>query len=219
MRAAFAATLRGALLLAIPAAVGVILLRYPIIRVLYERGEFTAHSTDLVTWALLWYSIGLVGHSLVEISSRAFYALHNTKTPVLVGVAAMSLNLVFSLTLPAGFAQLGWMPHGGLALANTLATALEAAALLVLLRRQMKGLNGQSIGQVTVQAGLAATAMALGLALWLMATRNALNWIQAVGGVAVGSGLYGLLLWGLRVHEVSRVMAAVRRRLPGRFQS
>lgn len=219
MRAAFAATLRGALLLAIPAAVGVILLRYPIIRVFYERGEFTAHSTDLVTWALLWYSIGLVGHSLVEISSRAFYALHNTKTPVLVGVAAMSLNLVFSLTLPAGFAKLGWMPHGGLALANTLATALEAAALLVLLRRQMKGLNGRAIGQVTVQAGLAATAMALGLALWLMATRNIPNWIQAVGGVAVGSGLYGLLLWGLRVHEVSRVMAAVRRRLPGRFQS
>lgn len=219
LRAAFAATLRGALLLAVPAAVGIIILRQPIIRMLYERGEFTSHSTDLVTWALLWYAIGLIGHTLVEITSRAFYALHNTKTPVMVGIVAMGLNLVFSLTLPAGFSRVGWLPHGGLALANTLATAAEAAALLILLRRQLQGLDGRAIGQLVLQAGLAAAVMSLGLILWTLSTRNAPDGIQAVGGIAVGCLLYGLLLWLQRVRELSLVIAAVRRRLPGRFQA
>jgi len=59
-------------------------------------------------------------------SSRAlFYALHDTRTPVIVGTIAMSLNIVFSFAFSALFASLGWMPHGGLALAMSFETALE----------------------------------------------------------------------------------------------
>jgi hypothetical protein len=61
--------------------------------------------------------------------------------------------------------------------------------------------------------------MSLGLILWTLSTRNAPDWIQAVGGIAVGCLLYGLLLWLQRVRELSLVIAAVRRRLPGRFQA
>jgi putative peptidoglycan lipid II flippase len=53
----------------------------------------------MVAWALLWYSVGLIGHCLVEVLSRAFYALHDTRTPVLVSVGAMSLNIGLSLLL------------------------------------------------------------------------------------------------------------------------
>ncbi len=81
MRTSLAASLRGALLLAIPASVGLILLRQPVVALLYQRGEFGPESTAIVAWALLWYAAGLVGHSVVEIISRAFYALHDTKTP------------------------------------------------------------------------------------------------------------------------------------------
>ncbi len=162
MRASLSASLRGVLLLAIPASLGLIFLRQPLVVLLYQRGEFDAFSTQLVAWALLWYAAGLIGHSLVEITARAFYALHDTKTPVLVGVAAMGLNMVFSLGFARLFTQIGWLPLGGLALANSLATALEAAALLILMRRRLGGLNSRRIGLGAAQGLAASLAMAAG---------------------------------------------------------
>ena len=112
MRSSLAATLRGILLLSLPASVGLVLLRVPIISMLFERGEFDAQSTQLVAWALLWYGVGLLGHSIVEILSRAFYALHNTLTPVLVGVAAMSLMSFLALVFPIYSSELAGLLTG-----------------------------------------------------------------------------------------------------------
>ncbi|NPV57802.1 MAG: murein biosynthesis integral membrane protein MurJ [Anaerolineae bacterium] len=213
MRASLAATLRGVLLLAIPASVGLILLREPIVALVYQRSEFGAASTALVAWALLWYAAGLVGHSVVEIVSRAFYALHDTKTPVMIGVAAMSLNLVLSLTLPGAFTRLGWMPHGGLALANSLATFLEMIGLLWVMRRRLGGLVGARIWSAVGLGALAALAMGAALWLWLSATTGMAQVWRALGGVALGAALYGLLLIVLRVPEIGILLTAIKRRL------
>jgi putative peptidoglycan lipid II flippase len=94
MRNSLAASLRGVILLALPASVGLILLREPLISLLYQRGEFDEHDVQLVAWALLWYAAGLVGHSVMEVLTRAFYAQQDTKTPVLIGEIAMGLNVV-----------------------------------------------------------------------------------------------------------------------------
>jgi putative peptidoglycan lipid II flippase len=168
MRASLAVSLRGVLLLSIPASIGLILLREPLIVLLYQGGEFGPRSTELVAWALLWYAAGLVGHSVVEILARAFYSLHNTKTPVLVGSAAMGINIILSLAFSTLFTRLGWMPHGGLALANSLATALEMAGLLILMRRRLEGLNGKPILSGAGQAAAAALAMAALVSTWLV---------------------------------------------------
>ena len=145
MRSSLSAALRVTLMLAVPATFGLILLREPIVRALYEGRQFSRGSTDLVSWALLWYSAGLIGHCIVEISSRAFYALHDTKTPVFVGVGAMSLNLVLSFVFTALFRKIGWMPHGGLALANSTATFIESLFLIYLLNRRMQGFDSKRI--------------------------------------------------------------------------
>jgi putative peptidoglycan lipid II flippase len=118
------------------------LLRQPLVILLYQRGEFDERSVQIVSWALLWYAGGLVGHSIMEVLTRAFYAQHDTRTPVIIGTFAMLLNLVLSITLSRYFERLGWMPHGGLALANSLATALEAAALFIVMRSRLKGMDG-----------------------------------------------------------------------------
>ncbi len=99
LRNSLATSLRGILLLSIPASLGMILLRQPIVALMLQYGKFTEASTQLISWALLWYSAGLVGHCIVEILARAFYAMHDTKTPVLVGSVAMGLNVVFSCAL------------------------------------------------------------------------------------------------------------------------
>ena len=209
MRTSLASTLRAVLLLAIPASVGLILLRYPLIQVLYERGEFTAHSTELVTWALLWYSAGLVGHALVEILSRAFYAMHDTRTPVSVGVVAMGLNVVLSLAFSNLFARVGWMPHGGLALANSLATALESIALILLMRKRLNGLGGGYIWK-GVAVSILGVALMTGTVLgWeaLMAGRSAV--VVLFGGLALGVSVYGGLMWALKVPELMGVVRAL----------
>ncbi len=216
MRTSLAGTLRGIILLSLPATVGLIMLRRPVTALLFERGEFDLHSTELVTWALLWYTLGLVGHSLVEIVSRAFYALHDTKTPVLVGVAAMSLNVVLSIAFSALFLRVGWAPHGGLALGNTLATSLEAIALLILMRRRLDGLEGGRILAGSAQAAIATLAMGLALGLWMGLGADWPVWLAAGGGVVVGGGVYGAAVLALRVKEARALLRAAARRLPGR---
>jgi putative peptidoglycan lipid II flippase len=135
LRRIITSTLRGILFLAIPAAVGLLVWGPPLVRVLLERGEFTPESTALTTTALAFYSLGLIGHSAVEIQARAFYALHNTRTPVIVGVVTMALNTLLSLILR------GPLAHGGLALANTIAITLEMSLLMVLLSTAIGGMD------------------------------------------------------------------------------
>lgn len=213
MRASLAATLRGVLLLSMPATLGLIILRRPVVSVLFQRGQFDAHSTQLVAWALLWYTLGLVSHSVVEILSRAFYALHDTKTPVFVGTAAMSLNVVFSVGFSALFARLGMLPHGGLALANTVATTLEMGGLLYLMRRRLDGLDGRHLSTGALQAGAATLGMSLALWGWLALTAGHSPWLVAGGGIALGGLVYTLAVFVLRVPEGRLLWNAVRGRL------
>lgn len=213
LRGALAATLRTVLLLAIPATVGLIMLRLPLIRFLYEGGMFTSRSSELVAWALLWYAAGLVGHSLVEILARAFYALHDTRTPVAVGAVAMSLNVLFSFAFLELFRRWGWQPHGGLALANSLATALEMAGLLLLMRRKLGGLGGKSVWGGTLRALLAALVMGTALAGWLALGKTLPPWLSAGGGMLLGGVVYSLMIWALGVSEARALLRAVWRRL------
>ncbi|HWR64544.1 MAG TPA: murein biosynthesis integral membrane protein MurJ [Bellilinea sp.] len=214
LRHSLAASLRGVLLLAVPATVGLILLRTPLIQ-LYERNAFTAQSTQLVAWALLWYTIGLVGHSLLEVVVRAFYALHDTRTPVAVTLVTMLVNIGLSLTLPGVFARAGWLPLGGLALAHSLATTLECAILILLLARRLNGMEGPAIWSAAGQAATGAVVM--GLALWglLEVTSNVPPWLVVLLGVVAGAGIYAAVLGLLKVPELKQVISAVNRRISG----
>lgn len=213
MRSSLATTLRGVIFLSLPASLGLILLRRPIVSLLFERGQFDAHSTELVAWALLWYSAGLVAHSVVEILARAFYSLHDTKTPVFVGAGAMSLNLVFSFTFSALFSRAGLAPHGGLALANTLATTLEMIGLFLLMRIRLNGLNGRHILRGAAQASLATLAMSAGLLAWTSLTLHQSTWLVMGGGLVLGGGVYGLSILTLGVREARGLAAAAYQRM------
>lgn len=215
MRGSLAVSLRGVLLMAVPASIGLILLREPLVALIFQRGAFDQRSTEMVSWSLLWYAAGLVGHCVVEIVSRAFYALRDTRTPVILGSMAMTLNIVFSLLFSAWFERIGLMPHGGLALANSLATALEMVALLVLMARRLDGLQGRHILRAALAALLASAGM--GAALWVWLALNPLQpaALLAVGGLVLGGLVYGGLIAALRVQEIRQVWGLVAARLRG----
>lgn len=206
MRATFAAAMRGLLFLVLPAMVGLLVAREPIVVVLLQRGQFTATSTELTAYALQFYALGLVSHSALEIVTRAFYALHDTRTPVAIGAAAMALNVGLSLLL------IGPLSFGGLALANTLATTLEVSALFVLLRRRMGGVDGSALAPAAARMTLAALLMGACLYAFLMLTRGLSIWLVAAGALAVGGVSYFGASMLAGVPEVARVPQLLLRR-------
>lgn len=213
LRSSFVSTLRAVFLLAIPATVGLILLREPIVALLFQRGKFGPEDTQLVAWALLWFAAGLLGHSVVEIASRAFYAQQDTRTPVLVGAGAMGLNIALSLTLPGLFAQIGWMPHGGLALANSSATFLEMLVLLFIMNRRLKGLETARLLQGLVQAVIGSLVMGLAILAFIRLSGQMAAWLMAALGIGLGLALYVISALILRVPEFNEVILSVRKRL------
>lgn len=217
MRHTLSRTLRVVLFLTVPATVGLIVLRVPLIEILFQRGAFDATSTAAAAWALLFYSLGLVGHSLLEIISRAFYALHDTLTPVLVGAGAIALSVVMALLLMPRFGSPGDIahgPHGALALANSTATTLEMLLLLWLLRRRLQGVEGREMLVAGARVGLAALVMGAGLVglLRLSPLQQAPVWIVTPLAIVVGGALYLLAAWLLRSEEVREVPKLLLRR-------
>ena len=212
LRKTLASALRGVILLSVPATAGLILLSVPLITFLYQRGEFTAGTTKLVAWALTWYAAGLVFHSVLEVLVRAYYAMHDTKTPVLVGAAAMTLSIGLSLVFAPLFLRFGWMPHGGLALAVSLATALEVTTLFLIMRKRLDGIHGPELAKGFGAAALGTLAMVAALIFWMQVAGSVYAARTTLGGMAIGGAIYGLILILLRVQEVRSLIGVVRRR-------
>ncbi len=197
-------SLRYILFLTIPASVGLILLREPLVSVLLERGEFTAASTDITSSALLFYSIGLFAHSSVEMFSRGFYALRDTRTPVGLALLAMVLNIGFSLLLR------GPMEHDGLALAMSLATAVEASLLFLLLRGRLARPATGDLAGFLLRTLVATGVMAAVVVAFIGAIEAAdplaehTAWealVKVVGATALGGGVFFAMAFLLRCEE------------------
>ena len=212
LKRALSSTLRGIIFLSIPATVGMIAVGKPLVRLLFERGAFGAGSTDAVAWALAFFAIGLVGHAGLEIVARAFYALHDTFTPVWVGGLTMVLNVLLSLALPNLFASANLQAFGGLALANSIATVLEFVALLILIQRRMGGPWRGGMRKTVVTSSLGAVAMGVGLLTWQAALPHAGALVRGGGGIVLGIGIYFLATLLLRSEELMAVRRLIRRR-------
>jgi putative peptidoglycan lipid II flippase len=195
------------LFIAIPAAIGLLVLSTPIVQLLFERGQFTSASTDLVAAALSAFALGLIGHSGVEILARAFYALHDTKTPVLLGVLALGINLALSVAL------IDTLQITGLALANTIAALIEMVLLIVLIRKRLNGLDDRRLAISALKTTLASIVM--GLAVWgfLNVMTDTSVMVRALGGTIIGASIFFVAAWLLHSEELHGVLGMVRRRL------
>lgn len=207
MRHTLSVTLRAVFVLCLPATVGLIVLGRPLVSLLFERGAFETSSTEAVTWALAFYALGLIGHAGLEIIARAFYALHDTATPVWVGGAAMGINALLSLMLPAAFASLGYPPHAGLALANAIATLMELAVLAMLIQRRMGKLESDAMRRAFAKSGIAALGMGGVLFCWQRWLPDAGPLIVGGGGIALGVLVYLGGAWLLRLRPPAWIRA------------
>jgi len=205
LRATFSTAFRATLFLTIPATVGLMVLGAPFIALLFQRGQFDARSTAETAWALQFFALALFAHSGLEIVSRAFYALHDTLTPVAVGVGAMVLNIVLSIALIAPLA------HGGLALANSIATIVEVSLLLVMLRRRIGDLDAQRIARSTARIVVAASAMAIALVPFANHFASSPIFVALVGTL-IGAAMYFGVTLLLRSEEIAFMLQKFGRR-------
>jgi len=206
--------LRLVALVTIPATVGLIVLREPIIRLLFERGAFSSEATALTASSLLFFSIGLFAYAMLEVVNRVFFALRDIRTPFRMAALALLLNVVFSFLLMPLFA------HNGLALANSLAAIINIVLLTLALRRKLGGINGRYL--LVGFSKIGGAALVMGLVSWLvsLAADRMLDLTATVNqviqvGTAIGAGglVYTLLILLLKIDEVNLLIDMVKKKL------
>lgn len=214
MRQIFADSLRILLFLGLPFSVVFAVVGQPIVSFLFERGILGDEGILFVSWALLFYALGLVPLLALEVVARTFYALSDTLTPVLAGgvqiVIMWLLSLWFSQTI---FPQMGWLPLGGLALGFSVSNVFEVLLLLWLLRRKLGGIQGFSLFNGLWRMVVASMLMAGSMWLvrgWLVDTAVL---IQLIVVSVVGGLVYVLACAILQLEELSRLWQYGRRRL------
>lgn len=212
-RATLASSLRFALFLTMPSAVGLIVLGDPILALIYERGQFTAADTARTAETLACYSLGLVGYSLIKILAPAFYALDDAKTPARISLASILVNLVLNAAL------VGVLAERGLALSTALVATLNALFLFELLRRRCGPLRGGYLLDGIVRIGVASAALGvtchfvrLGLDARFPARETLDRAIVTFGAMLAGGVVFWIVARWLRVEEADRVRGMLRRR-------
>jgi putative peptidoglycan lipid II flippase len=154
MKTTVSFALRMVLFITLPATAGLILLREPIIEVLFQYGKFDSVSTALTSWPLLFFAIGLSAFSMMKIIVQAFYALQDTRTPVLVALFSLFLNIGLN------FLFRGPLQNGGPALATSLAAFFDTVVLLAIFRKRYGALGLRNLGSSTLRFVFAALVMA-----------------------------------------------------------
>jgi putative peptidoglycan lipid II flippase len=200
---------RAIVFLLLPAAAVSIALAYPLVRLLYQHGQFDSADTQRVGTTLITFSLGLVANGLSLLLTRAFFSLQEPRVPT--GVAV--INLVLNFVLDVALLRYG---AAGIALSTAIVTTFNAAALAFLLRRRVGLLHGREVGRATlliVVATIYCTVAALGI--WYpldqLLGRSTIAQIVSLGaGLAAGGAVYLAAARFMRLEEVDVITSIVR---------
>ncbi len=197
-----------------PAMVGLITLRTPIVNLLLEHGKFDHTSTTGVSAALLYYAVGLWAFAGVRIVAQAFYALQDTRTPVMTAILALITNILLST------AFILWTPlaHGGLALATSLASMLNISLLTIRLRKKIGRIDAQRILASLIK--IVPSSFAMGAIGWWVSRNPAwylrgdtLHKAGLLGGTVVVSAIFYIsAMWVLRSEELQFILKIIKRK-------
>jgi len=216
MRDTVQQAIRWILFLTLPTAIVMIVLRRPIVNLLFQYGSFGPEARELTQAAFLFYSLGLAAHALVQILARVYFASRDTQTPLALTLISIGLNVVLSVTLAP------FMGINGLALANSIATLVEAALLFILLasraRLRLVGLGVETLKQLSAS-------LLMGVAMFGFIRVTNLPFdlfvdppklvlaLQTFLAAAVGGVVYLAAAYLLRIGELGEILAVVRARL------
>ena len=206
--------LRTVIFITLPASVGLIALSHPVVRAMYQQGAVTTVQIELVSVILVYYCIGVVGYGAQQILNRGFYAVQDTKSPVLINVFVLLFNIVISIILVGPFT------YRGLAMAYSLSGLLSMLVLGVALRFKIGQYGGKALVKSALQSIIASAVM--GLAVYFVANgleqvldlSNKLMQVLQVGiGITAGVLVYAAMAIVMRMEEAQQVLRIVKRKL------
>ena len=212
-RQAVSGGLRAVIIFTIPAAAGLLVIGKPLIRLLFEGGAFTEQSTNLVYFALQFYTLALISQSMLDIVVRAFAAQQDTWTPLYVSLFTTTINVGLAIWLARPFAQ-GGIEHGGPALANGVAVLIEACIGLTILHIRWKGVDAGRIAVYALKA-LVAAAVMVGALMLAQPFFGSSAILTVVISSALGIAIYLVVAYLLGIREVLTIPLAVIARTPG----
>ncbi|MGO1469957.1 MAG: murein biosynthesis integral membrane protein MurJ [Tissierella sp.] len=195
-------------ILVIPTTIGAMVFSGPIVKLLFGRGAFDPSALDMTSTALFFYAIGMLGAGLRQVLSRGFYALKDSKTPMINGVIAVSINIILNIILSR------FLGIGGLALATSISGILGSTLLILSLRKRLNGFSFRKIFYSWIK--LIAASLAMGLVAKLAfnfllgAVGESISLIVSIG---VGAAVYLAILPFLKLEEVDSLIAIVKQKI------
>jgi putative peptidoglycan lipid II flippase len=226
-RDTLADSLKLVFLLTIPAACGLVVLGEPIIGMIYQGGRFTAFDTNMTAWALGGYSIGLAGYAAIKVLSPSFYALDDAKTPMWVSLGSVLVHAPMSFGMMTLLSGVGVTPerpsgygHVGVALATSTVALVNFCALLFLMRKRIRRINGREIARALLKIVIASAVMSA-VAYTVYRTLagyldESLFWVRLVEAmVPIGCALVAFVAAAklLRISELEKLYGGLRRKL------
>lgn len=202
----FLASLHQILFLIFPVSVFFIVLRIPIVRLIFGSGRFDWESTVLTGKTLAYFSISLFAQGIVQLLARAFYAMHDSKTPVIVSVVSILINVIFSLI----FVYTLKLPVWSLAISTSIASVVNALILLILLDVKLKGFDKirliSPFAKIVVASAVTAVFLYIPMKLFdqlIFDTTRTFDLILLTGTASfIGFSVYFFLAWFLNIEEV-----------------
>ena len=197
-------------LLVIPATIGAMLFSKEIIGLLFGRGSFTPEAIEITANALFYYSIGMLAFGLKNVLSNAFYAMQDTKTPMINATIAVVLNIILNLILSR------YLGIGGFALATSISAMVSTILMFITLRKKIGGFGLKEITGSFIKISLASLVMGLiALTSFNFFGRILSGNLALILAIAVGALVYSVLIYVLRVPEVERTLEVVKKKVLG----
>lgn len=192
-------------LLVMPATIGAMVFSNEIVELLFGRGAFTPEAVAMTGNALLYYSIGMIAFGLRDILSRAFYALQDTKTPMINGVISVVINIILNIILSK------YLGIGGLALATSISGMVATVLLFITLRRKIGSFGLKELTRSFAKISIASALMGLiaysSFGFLSSVTRRNLALVVAIG---IGALVYAVIIYFMKIPEVERTLKVIK---------
>jgi putative peptidoglycan lipid II flippase len=200
-------------LLCIPSAVGLAVLGRPIVALVFEHGKFTSFDTVQTANALAAYALGLAGYAAVKVLSPAFYALNDARTPMLISLGSIAVNLVMNSLLVGPFG------HVGLAFSTSTVALVNFLLLALFMRRRLQRLEGRKLGKTVLR--ICAASLPMAVTAWLVSELAGalplrglwLHLLQVIGAIGLAAAVFYFCCRWLQIEELPEAVNAVA----GRF--
>jgi putative peptidoglycan lipid II flippase len=195
----------------LPASIGLILIREPAIRLLFQHGQIDAHQATLIGSSLYFYAGAIWAFSLLQIINRAYYAIHDTVTPLVMSIANILINLIVEIPL------LWWLGEAGMAVGTLVSFSIQAVVMLWMLDRRLGGLELKALVSPTLKM-IGATLL---MTIVIVAVRSSALYPRGVGRLVwstqlalllgIGAGVYFVASYAMGVETFKQMLPKRRR--------